>query len=193
MKEAIRAVIRGPYTTKFPKIPRPAHPNFRGVPRFDEDKCIGCGACVQVCPANDLTLIDDVKEKKRKIVLDIPACIFCGQCEVYCTTGEGIKLTPEYDLATFDMTKSIEEVEKELLICDGCGAIISTVDHIRWIAEKLGEKAYANPTLILNALKGLSLIGDDRPSPVKGYTRADKIRILCPRCRREVTLVEDYE
>ncbi|MDP8247192.1 MAG: 4Fe-4S dicluster domain-containing protein [Candidatus Tritonobacter lacicola] len=192
LKEAIRALITGPCTINFPKIPRPAPANFRGAPRFDPDGCVACGACVQVCPANDLTLIDDVKERKRRIVLDISGCIFCGQCEACCTTGTGIKLTTEYDLATLDRTKSLEEVEKELLICDGCGAIITTVDHVRWIAERLGEKAYANPTLMLCALKDLSLIDEDRPPPAKGYSRADRIRILCPRCRREVTLVEDY-
>ena len=192
LREAIRAVVCGPYTTKFPKTPSPPPPNFRGLPKFDKEKCVACGACVHVCPANDLTLINDRKNRKRKIVLDISACIFCGQCEAYCTTGEGIKLTTDYDLATMDRTQSIDEVEKELLICDGCGAIISTIDHIRWVSERVGEKAFANPTLMLSALSNLSLVDRDRAPASKEYSRADKIRILCPRCRREVTLVEDY-
>lgn len=192
LREAIRALLSGPYTTSFPKLPRPAPPNFRGVPKFDEEKCVACGACVQVCPANDLTMINDREKRTRKIVLDISACIFCGQCEAYCTTGEGIQLTTDYDLATLDRTQSKDEVEKELLICNGCGAIISTIDHVRWVAERVGEKAYANPTLMLSALSNLSLVDRDREPPSKGYTRSDKIRILCPRCRREVTLVEDY-
>ena len=192
LREAIRAVITGPYTTKFPKIPWSAPPNFRGAPKFDKEKCVACGACVQVCPANDLTLINDKENRKRKIVLDISACIFCGQCEACCTTGDGIKLTTDYDLATMDRTQSIDEVEKELLICDGCGAIISTIDHIRWVSERVGEKAFANPTLMLSTLSNLSLVDRDRPPSSKEYSRVDKIRILCPRCRREVTLVEDY-
>jgi len=48
--EAVKALIVGPYTSKFPKIAHTPHPNFRGQPKFNEEKCVGCLACEQVCP-----------------------------------------------------------------------------------------------------------------------------------------------
>ena len=50
LKEAIKALIVGPYTSSFPKEPFHPHPNFRGQPKFNQDKCVGCLACEEVCP-----------------------------------------------------------------------------------------------------------------------------------------------
>ena len=50
--EAVKAVIKGPYTSKFPKVPHKPHPNFRGQPKFDDKKCVGCLACEEVCPVD---------------------------------------------------------------------------------------------------------------------------------------------
>ena len=47
--EAIKAVVLGPYTTKFPAEPSPAPPAYRGKGKFQEDKCIGCGDCIEAC------------------------------------------------------------------------------------------------------------------------------------------------
>ena len=39
--EAIKALIVGPYTSSFPKKPHIAHRNFRGQPKYDEEKVTG--------------------------------------------------------------------------------------------------------------------------------------------------------
>ena len=62
--EAIKALIVGPYTSKFPKVPHVAHPNFRGQPKFDHEKCVGCLACEQVCPAKAIDHRDETDDKK---------------------------------------------------------------------------------------------------------------------------------
>jgi len=51
LKEAIRALIKGPYTSRFPFEPHQPYERFRGKPEFRQDDCVGCGACFQVCPA----------------------------------------------------------------------------------------------------------------------------------------------
>ncbi len=40
--EAFRALIKGPYTTKYPFKPPHISKNFRGKPEFNEKDCIGC-------------------------------------------------------------------------------------------------------------------------------------------------------
>jgi uncharacterized protein len=49
-------------------------------PDVNAEHCIGCGACVKVCPAGCLTL------KQKKVVFDKASCLGCGECAVVCRT-----------------------------------------------------------------------------------------------------------
>ena len=60
--EAIKALFQGPYTAKFPQEPHVPHPNFRGLPQFNQERCVGCLACEQVCPAEAIAHQDIVEE-----------------------------------------------------------------------------------------------------------------------------------
>ena len=46
--------------------------------QVDEDKCVGCGLCVDVCPVEAITLEDD------KANVDEDKCTECGQCVEEC-------------------------------------------------------------------------------------------------------------
>ncbi|MBW6514947.1 MAG: 4Fe-4S binding protein [Candidatus Syntrophosphaera sp.] len=46
--------------------------------KIDKDTCIGCGACVDVCPVSALAMKDDKAE------CDESACIDCGACIASC-------------------------------------------------------------------------------------------------------------
>jgi len=191
--EAVRAVVGGPYTHPFPAKPSPAPPRFRGKGKFNEDECIGCGACAEVCPAGAIEVIDrpQVDPPTRTLVRRDDRCVFCGQCQALCTTGKGIECTPEYDLSTLDRETCAVSVEKSLALCDKCGDVITTHDHLRWTARRLGTKRYANPTLMLTAEKDLGLVGEESARSADVPTgRADILRILCAACRREVLLRE---
>lgn len=190
--EAIKALIKGPYTSKFPKISHTPHPNFRGQPKYDETKCIGCLACVEVCPVNALDYKDNISEKKspkRKMIHYTDTCIFCGQCETACIANhEGIKLSNDWELSFFDRKDAYETIEKELQLCEICGDPIACKDHLKWISEKIGELAFSNPTLYLSRLKSLGIIDENIISALKDQGRSDRVKILCARCRRETTL-----
>jgi len=191
--EAVKALIRGPYTTRFPAEPYEPPDVFRGKPAYHEDDCIGCKACAEVCPSQCIDVVDDTDDDPpvRRLTIHYDACIFCGQCELNCTTETGVRLTTEYDLATFDRGECLETVEKPLVLCEVCGAVIGCRDHLLWLAERLGAKRYANPTLMLVSDGELGLVGEATPrDPDRPLSRADTMRILCPTCRRATVLRE---
>ena len=191
--EAIKAVIKGPYTSKFPLEPHQPHPNFRGQPKFDDKKCVGCCACEEVCPVDAIVhrdIIDDKDNAQREMVHYTDTCIFCGQCEAACIADhQGIKLSNEWELSFFDRkNKSYETIEKELQLCEICRDPIACKDHLTWIAQRIGELTYSSPTLYLPRLRSLGIIDKNIIAALKDYGRSDRVKILCARCRRETTL-----
>ncbi|MFH1362968.1 MAG: 4Fe-4S dicluster domain-containing protein [Candidatus Omnitrophota bacterium] len=193
--EAIKALIVGPYTSKFPVKPHNPHPNFRGQPVFNVEKCVGCTACVEICPSNALAFedkTDDKQNAKRIMIHYTDTCIFCGQCEAACLADhEGIKLSGEWDLAYFDRKQAFETIEKDLAICEICSVPIACKDHLKWISEKIGELSFSNPTLYLSRLKSLGIVDENIVSALKDQGRSDRTKILCARCRRETTLTTE--
>ena len=188
LREAIKAVFKGPYTAKFPKEPTPVPKAFRGRPRYDKDECVGCGACKEVCPANVILQEDIIEEKPiRRFTLSLDACIFCGQCQANCLTKKGITLTNEYELSALTRDDLKEIIEKELLLCEGCGDIIGAKDHLVWLVKKLGPAAFSNSTLILTGLGKLEVVPEEKTTPSEDVPsrRSDTFRILCPKCRRK--------
>lgn len=190
--EAIKALIKGPYTSKFPVKGHTPHPNFRGQPKYNQEKCVGCLACVQVCPVEALSFKDDtedLKEPKRTMIHYTDTCIFCGECQAACIADhEGIKLSNDWELAFFDRKESFETIEKELQLCEMCGSVIACKDHLKWITEKIGELSFSNPTLYLTRLKSLGITDENIICALKDQGRSDRVKILCARCRRQTTL-----
>ncbi|MBN1869744.1 MAG: 4Fe-4S dicluster domain-containing protein [Candidatus Omnitrophica bacterium] len=190
--EAIKALIQGPYTSKFPKEPHVAHPNFRGQPKFNDQKCVGCLACEAVCPVYAIAHKDEIDENgkaKRTMIHYTDTCIFCGECEAACIANhEGIKLSNDWDLAFFDRKESYETIEKELQLCEICKAPIACKDHLKWISERIGELEYSSPTLYLSGLNNMGVIDENMMTALKDFGRSDRVKMLCARCRRETTL-----
>jgi len=193
LKEAIRALVSRPYTSRYPFEPHVPPDGFRGKPEFDEDGCVGCGACAEVCPAVAITVTDQAEADppKRRLELRYDKCIFCGQCELNCTTKEGIRLTKTFDMSTPDRSECQVSIEHDLVVCEVCGAIVGARKHLRWVAEQLGAKAYANPTLILSADGSAALAPADAGRPGEPtLARNDMMRVVCPACRRTAVVRE---
>jgi len=194
LKEAIRALIVGPFTTKFPVEPHIPYPRFRGKPVTDDEKCTGCMACANVCPAKAIEYVDDKEKGIRYIKRLYDVCIYCGQCEALCATREGIKMSDEYDLATLDRRTSFSTQEKELLVCPDCDRVVGTRHHMKWLARRLGPLAYGNLPLLQEQAADLGVSSEpviDGGEMVPA--RADFFRILCPRCRHKIYLYDEYK
>lgn len=61
-----------------------------GARVIDEDKCVGCGACVNACPWH-MPRVDAEKHKSTK-------CISCGACVAGCPTS-ALRMIPWEDVA----------------------------------------------------------------------------------------------
>ena len=195
--EALKALIRGPYTNPYPFKPHIPHKRFRGMPEYTKEGCIGCTACKYVCPSDAIKLIDNLRidPPTRTMVLNYDLCNYCGNCSLWCTTRDedppGVHHTTKFDGAYLDRTdrKAVTTTsENELALCEVCGDAVTTYAHLKWIARRLDTLAYSNPTVYLADLKEMGVISENLIANAKDMTRADRIKILCARCRRKTTL-----
>lgn len=195
LREALTSIISRPYTTKFPYREHVPFERFRGKPKFNPDKCVGCGACSIVCPASAIKLEDitDVNKPVRRLTHYSGICIFCGQCEANCIADKlGIKLTKEFDIAYFRQGEDSHFVEHELVVCNCCGKIIGAKKHLIWTIRKIGHLSFAQG-ILLNVNQELLEIRSEIPEAKveKPLKRTDIFKIICPQCRREAFLIDE--
>jgi len=162
------------------------------LPHFDEEVCVGCKACAEVCPTGCIEVSDDVRADPpmRRLALHYDVCIFCGHCALHCTTDRGVHLTKEWDLACLDRRECVVSIEHELVTCEVCGTGIGTKKHLLLVAQRLGAQRYANPTLLILADGQLGLTEPRVPRDDQPLSRDDLMRVTCPRCRRTLVLRE---
>jgi formate hydrogenlyase subunit 6/NADH:ubiquinone oxidoreductase subunit I len=191
IKEALVSLMTPAYTSKFPSEPHVPFEKFRGKPVVDNENCVGCETCTNVCPPQAITISDDKENKVRVIRRDYGKCIFCGQCQDHCITQKGVKLSDKiYDLAVFDRSKNVEFQEKELLICTNCGAVITTKEHLHFLHRKLGPKAFSS-ILNLNMLNQKLKLDEGQDVNVginDVLKRKDMFNVICPNCLRQVQI-----
>ncbi len=108
----------------------------------------------------------------------------CGQCERYCPTRRGIRMSNEWDYAGFKPEDFEERLTKELQLCEICSELVAPADQIRWLAERLGPASFANPTLAMAAGRELGYVEAGVRSRSDIALRADRMAIQCPKCRR---------
>jgi ferredoxin len=150
---------------------------------------MGCGACFQVCPSRAIEM-QDLRDK-RSLSVRWDLCIFCGQCQANCPTEKGIMLSPDFDLSTTGKKEELKQtIEKKLVRCDCCSEVIAPYEQILWVAKKLGPLTFSNASLMLFYLAHHSLAAKEGscPKEEKEFLRFERIKVLCPRCRRAAVL-----
>ena len=121
LKEAVTALFKGPYTSKYPAQPFTPAKRFRGKP-VPSQNGVGCKACAEVCPARAIEVRDTIVKGKatREMILHLDECHFCGQCELNCTTRledpPGVKLNTEFELAGFSRNEMVTKTGGSALV-----------------------------------------------------------------------------
>lgn len=192
--QALKALFSPAFTNNFPAKAHKPFERFRGRPYFHQDDCVGCTACAQVCPAGAIEFKDEIKavSAKRKLTVHWDICIACGQCQANCLTTKGIILSQEFDYATTGKRQDLlQTIEKDFVLCECCNEPILPHDQYVWVARKLGPLTFSNASLLFFYLRSLGLSLKERFLPgdkTAAFNRASRIKILCPRCRREAVI-----
>lgn len=137
----------------------------RGKHEFDSDKCIGCGACRNVCPNYSINMLD--RKNERTISVFLGRCTFCGRCMFDCPE-EAIKLTPQYEIANTSKKELYIETTVKVARCMKCSESMFPRRQIKRVQER---------------------ILDNIEEEVKAIIKKDlKIYLkYCPECRKKIS------
>ncbi|WP_192458278.1 hydrogenase 4 subunit H [Musicola keenii] len=120
MLKLFKTILKaGNSTVKYPFAPLEVPTGFRGKPEYDPAQCIGCAACTMACPANALTMDNDLNNGERIWQLFLGRCIFCGRCEEVCPT-RAIVLSQEFEMAVANKADLYQRATFRLLECRVC-------------------------------------------------------------------------
>lgn len=68
--------------------------HFPTSPQVNEEMCVGCGKCVEICPTGAAALEGELSR------IEVEACVSCGQCMEVCPVG-AIDIDWEHDIPAF--------------------------------------------------------------------------------------------
>jgi len=95
-------------------------PRWRGTHRMLADeqgrsKCVACGLCPQICPANCIKLVpgEDEDGHRYPLIYEIDEfrCVFCGYCQEVCPE-EAIHVGVHYENAEYSRDRFVYDLER---------------------------------------------------------------------------------
>lgn len=124
----------GRVTIKYPLAKPLMSSEFRGLIKIDAEKCVGCGACVNVCPPNALEMLET--EDKKVLRYYAGRCIFCWRCVDVCPV-KAIKGTREFELATNDSLDLHSYIIHTRTRCSTCGQPAETTRLRNYVLSRV--------------------------------------------------------
>jgi Ni,Fe-hydrogenase III small subunit/formate hydrogenlyase subunit 6/NADH:ubiquinone oxidoreductase subunit I len=116
--------------------PLPPSPGYRGEPQVDPSRCMGCGACAHVCPADAIALGDAGAE--RLVRFSRGDCISCASCQDACPS-QAILLSASEPVWFTDKGTGASRTSVALAVCPACGKPCIPAPQIQWVMRKLEE------------------------------------------------------
>lgn len=156
LKIALRNLIKGPSTDKYPFGETFVPEKLRGKIKHNPEICMACRICEHVCAGGAIRIEEVADGSGLDFVVWHNSCAFCGLCEHYCPTG-AIHLTNDYHTAHLQQDKYTytENSFIKYAQCSCCGKPIIP------LVPKLTEMVYGEN-------------GD-----TKGVSK------MCPECRKK--------
>ncbi len=77
-----KSLKTGTVTTDYPETESVPAPGFQGLPEWQQQSCVQCGQCADVCPTKAIKLRQG--ENDVFWAVDSKQCIFCGYCIEVC-------------------------------------------------------------------------------------------------------------
>ena len=134
---------------------------------YTRKKCLGCGACVRICPNHALQLTSE------GITTDKQKCTLCGQCAEECPAlaieVSGTEYTPEY---------LMHEIEKEIPFMDQSDGGVTFC----------GGEPLLHPDFLLDMLKRCGKLGIHRAVDTTLLARKETIDEVMQHC--ELLLID---
>ena len=107
-------------TMEYPEEKWALSPRWRGthvMEKHDDGrpKCVACGLCPTICPANCIRLVpgEDDQGNRYPIVYEIDEfrCIFCGMCQEVCPV-EAIHVGQHYENAEYTRDRFVYDLDR---------------------------------------------------------------------------------
>jgi formate hydrogenlyase subunit 6/NADH:ubiquinone oxidoreductase subunit I len=106
-------------TVGYPLSPLAPDPGYRGRVTVETERCVGCGACADVCPAR-CVMITDLDAVTRVIRRHLDRCVQCGRCEEACAY-DAVHMVADWETGTPDRRDLLIEQRLFMGVCDRCG------------------------------------------------------------------------
>ena len=110
---------------------------------LEKSKCIGCGACSQVCPKNCIQMVED-NEGFMYPKVNEEQCIGCDLCQKACPIINPSKVTN-----TIRKAYAVVNRENEIRKCSSSGGVFAAIGA--WLLRKNGlvyGAKYSSPSLV---------------------------------------------
>lgn len=158
-------------------------------------KCVSCGACVQVCPQNAISL-----EKGQKAVIATEKCIGCGECLSACAV-KAIQMNWDIDTPEFmeRMTEyalgAVQGKQNKIIYINFVNRVVPECDCCSWsdvpIVHDIGILASTDPVALDQACFDLVKEAEVTPGSLldgKAKKGDDKFTILHPNSKGTIQL-----